>query len=108
MLETIVASVIFLVIFAISLETITRLTSSPRGVEALIEADFRLKECFGEYSSPKYTDGDYERTYDWGNIHIDVSAYMHYRQLRHISLTTVVAGSRKVIKFNHIVAIEDE
>lgn len=108
LLETIVASVLFLLVFAISLETTTRLTASSRDAGILIEVDYRLNECFREYSSIKYFNGEYERTYDWGNIHVDISQYGSYKQLRHISLKACIANSHKVLEFNHIVAVGDE
>lgn len=108
LLETIVASVIFLSVFTISLWTTTLLTSSTCGPGILVEVDYRLKECFRDYSSSYYTNGDYVRSFGWGNIHIDISFYQHYEDLRHIHLKAVIENDRKTISFDHIVKIDDD
>lgn len=108
LLETIVASVIFLSVFTISLWTTTLLTSSTCGPGILIEVDYRLKECFRDYSSAYYTNGDYVRQFGWGNIYIDISSYKNYDELRHIQLKAVIANDHKTVSFDHIVQIDDD
>lgn len=108
LLETIVASVIFLSVFAVSLETMSRMVASPRDTGIMVEVDHRLNECFRKYSSPLYTAGEYEQKYSWGTIYIALSRYKEYDRLRHISLRAVVVDSRRTIGFDHVIMLDDE
>ncbi len=108
LLETIVASVIFLSVFAVSLETMSRMVASPRDTGIMVEVDHRLNECFRKYSSPLYAAGEYEQEYPWGTIHIALSRYKEYDRLRHIYLRAVVEDSRMTIGFDHVIMLDDE
>ncbi len=57
LVETIIASVIFMCVFVISLETVSRLTVREDDNTVLVEADYRIKECLREYGDGRHADG---------------------------------------------------
>ncbi len=101
LVEVIVASVIFLTIFAISLHTITRLAVNPAEGEAFAEADSQILSCFRELADGRHEEGEYTRSYNRGEILITIASYRDYDELQEITISTAV--NRKRIEYKHII-----
>jgi hypothetical protein len=96
-------------VFAISLDTISRLTT--RGGDdnmILVEADYRVKEFFRLYGDGRAAAGEHVREYDWGTITVRISPYGDYRRLQEVAITADVARVSKRIELRHIVEVKDE
>ncbi len=106
LMEVIVASAIFLVVFAISLHTVTRLAVSPREDEDFTEADSRLRSAFRQYADGRHEAGEYTRPWSRGEIVITIAPYRDYDALQEITLSTVV--NRKRIEYKHIIERRDD
>lgn len=108
-IEAIVASVIFLIVFAISLDTVSRiLPGSDSSESVLIEADYRCDMAFAMYSGGEYPPGTYEEGYGWGKVTVVIATYSEdYPGLYRLTISAEpVAGKRK-IEFNHIIHAAD-
>lgn len=74
-LETIVASVIFMIIFGMAMDTLTRiLISNHKDNENLI-IETALSKCQRELEKNRITIGNETFTFDWGEIHVTISQY---------------------------------
>lgn len=103
LIETLIASVIFLCVFMISLDTLSRLTLNKTDTRLLTEADYRIKDCFREYATGKYDCGYYQHTFDWGSIGITVKPYRDYPALRELEITADIKRSGKQIRYRHLI-----
>lgn len=103
LVETIIASVIFMCVFMISLETISRLTVQEDDNTVLVEADYRIKECLREYGDGRHADGQYTREYGWGRIVILIHNYRSYADLQELTIIAEIESISKRLEFKHIV-----
>jgi hypothetical protein len=106
LVEVIVASVVFLTIFAISMHTVTQLSINPREGEDFALADCLMRSCIREFSDGRREEGEYERTYDRVQVTITVAQYRDYEDLQELTVSTVV--NRKRIEYKHIIERENE
>ncbi len=74
LIETVVASVLFLVIFLIAVETVTRVRSVLPD-DTLLQAAVDLEACAREFLEKADEPGTSLRSYDWGEIEATVSPY---------------------------------
>ncbi len=102
LVEAIVAAVIFLCVFAISLETVSRLTVRQDNGMALVEAGQRMEECFREYAGRE--NGAYTKEYEWGEVVVRIGPYREYERLREIVITADTG--QKKMELRHVVEIE--
>lgn len=66
LLEAVVASVVLLIVFAASLETVVRLTAGPSDGIVCAEADYRAACTVSEIRQGAFSEGKTERSYGWG------------------------------------------
>ncbi|MCL2562127.1 MAG: hypothetical protein FWE10_07425 [Rikenellaceae bacterium] len=107
LVETLVASVIFMCVFAISLETLSRLTTRDDDNAVLVEADYRVKELFRLYGDGTHGAGEHKQEYDWGTITVRISPYGEYGRVQEVAITADVMRVSKLLEFRHIVEIAD-
>lgn len=103
LIEAIVASVIFLLVFGISLETISRLSLYHNQDPLFVEVDYRLKSCFEEFSGGSYEYAVYHRKYTWGTITIDIKPYKEYSGIQEITLSAKIKHRLQSIEYRHLV-----
>lgn len=108
MIETIVASMIFLLVFTISLSTVTGLTLREDEGYALIEAERRLADCSGRYCDGTWAQGEYTEEFDWGKITVTITDYGDYGQIRQVILRAALNNGRKKLEYRRLVLIKDE
>ena len=68
LLEAVVASVVLLIVFAASLETVVRLTAGPSDGIVCAEADYRAACTVSEIRQGAFSEGKTERSYGWGTL----------------------------------------
>ena len=66
LLEAVVASVVLLIVFAASLETVVRLTAGPSDGIVCAEADYRAACTASEIRQGAFSEGKTELSYGWG------------------------------------------
>lgn len=108
LVEAIVASVIFLAVFAISLNTVTRLTTGEKDYITMVEVDYAIKSCFREYSGGGHLPGKYNKTYDWGEITIEINPYGNYPELQQLMISADIHNRNKYMEYRHIIHMADE
>lgn len=103
LLETIVAAVLFLAVFAALMELIPRLTV--RDDEALVtaEAEYRAARAFDKYGSGLWPAGEYAERYDWGEVTTRISHYRAVREVQQLTVTARIDGCRKRIVHRQLV-----
>lgn len=103
LLEAIVASVVLLIVFAASFETIVRLTAGPSDGIVCAEADYRAACVSGAIRAGVYGEGTTELTYDWGTLTVRIGPYGPCPALWQATLTVKIAGGRKKMEYRYLV-----
>lgn len=103
LLETIVASVIFMIIFVMAMDTMTRIAVSNQkdGEYLLIESSFN--KCTREIKNKELAVGANTYTFKWGRIDVTVSPYTE--KLFLVEMNAVTDRKREV-SYRYIVADE--
>jgi hypothetical protein len=96
--EVIVASIIFLAVFVISLSTVTGFTLRRDEGYVLLEAQRQLDDCIERYGDGTWPEDTYEETHSWGSITIRIIPYGEFDDIQTVVLTVYLDGSRKSIE----------
>lgn len=107
-IETVVASVLFLLIFFICIESITRINSMSRGEEPLeVEMDFN--NCIKMFTAEKYGEGEYTMTYRWGDITVSVKPYPEHEDISELNFTAGFNNGRSSdIRYRVLIPADNE
>lgn len=103
LLEAIVASVVWLVVFAASLETVVRLSTGPSDGLACAEADYRASRILGEIREGAYGEGTTRLTFGWGSLTIRIEPYDPCPALWCVTLTVEIPGEHKKMEHKHLI-----
>jgi hypothetical protein len=108
LIQAIVAALIFMVIFLISLETVVRITTSQDDAYTLVDADYQISLFFAELSDGKHTYGNYVKYFSGGKLTAEISQYQEYTNLQIVTVTAELNKIKKHITFRHIVESTNE
>lgn len=108
LIETMIASVIFLCVFTISLDTVSRLTLKNNDQSILVEVDYRIKQCRQEFSAKTHRQGSYIREYSWGKIIVNLKPYRNYMDLTELTITADVKNNSKRFKYKYVIEPEHD
>lgn len=103
LLEAVVASVVLLIVFAASLETVVRLTAGPSDGIVCAEADYRAACTASEIRRGAFSEGKTERSYGWGTLTVLIEPYASCPALWQATLTVKIAGGRKRMEYRYLV-----
>ena len=81
LLEAVVASVVLLIVFAASLETVVRLTAGPSDGIVCAEADYRAACTASEIRQGAFSEGTTEHSYGWGTLTVLIEPYASFPAL---------------------------
>jgi hypothetical protein len=96
--EVLVASLIFLLIFAIGLSSITKITLQPKDRCNIIEADFYIRKIVNDCING-HIKQDSSVQCKWGYIKINLEPYKDYQDLQKVEITaTLIKEQRKIIR----------
>jgi len=96
-LEIIIASVLFLILFFLAMEMLVRIAGRQPD-NALLQAEIDRKACVHEFKTGVFEQGEYVREYDWGTITVTVQPYRTLRDIDELHfLIHVSKGNRKLI-----------
>ncbi|MDR2936150.1 MAG: hypothetical protein LBU80_02255 [Rikenellaceae bacterium] len=98
LIETVVASTLFLMIFLIAVETITRVQSVLPD-DTLLRAAVDLQACAREFSERPGELGISLRSYDWGEIEVTVARYPEADGFREVCFDVRIARSRQTLDY---------
>lgn len=103
LLETIVASMIFLLVFTWTLGLLPRLTIDDKDLLHQIEAEFRVEQALERYGSGLWPDGQYSEHYAWGQIIIQTAPYRNCLDFQLVIVRGLIEGIHQPIIFRKIV-----
>ena len=103
LLEAVVASVVLLIVFAASLETVVRLTATPSEGMACVDADYRAACTASEIRQGAFSEGTTERSYGWGTLTVLIEPYASCPALWQATLTVKITGGRKRMEYRYLV-----
>ena len=103
LLEAIVASVVLLIVFAASMETVVRLTATPSEDVACVDADYRAACAASEIRRGTFKEGTTELSYGWGTLTVRIEPYASCPVLWQATLTVRIAGGRKRMEYRYLV-----
>ncbi|MDR1199874.1 MAG: hypothetical protein LBK94_12845 [Prevotellaceae bacterium] len=101
-IQAVIAALIFMVIFLVSLDTVTRITVSQDDAYTLVDADYQISAFFSELSDGKHRNGNYEKYFSGGKLSAEISQYKDYHDLQIIVINAEIYGMKKRIVFRHI------
>lgn len=97
LLEAVVAAAVFLTVFAALLELLPRLTVREDDALLCARAEYLTARAFDRYASAGGPCGTDTLRYDWGCITVRTERYRGFEDLRMLTLTARIDGSRKRI-----------
>lgn len=100
--ECVVASVILMVVFLITLEMLSRLTAAESRRGAVTEVVSALHACYGEFAKGGYPLGKYTRRYDGAVVEVAVETYG--KGIHKLTLTASPSGGGSAVKFFYLIA----
>jgi GTP-binding protein EngB required for normal cell division len=107
-IQAIIAALIFMVVFLISLDTIVRITTSNDDAYLLVDANYQISSFFAELSDGKHQNGSYTKYFPEGKLSAEISQYKHYNDLQMIVIKAEIDKIKKHIIFRHIAEIKNE
>jgi hypothetical protein len=105
LVEMIVASILFLVIFLLAIDTVTRVGTLRRD-DALLAVEMDLKACIQEFSTAGTPLGAYRREYGWGGIDVAVKPYREMADIRELELICRIDRHR-TLQFRRLIPAND-
>ena len=106
LVQTMVASLIVLLVFTISLETLSRINTSRNNVELLLDVDYQLSHYVDRFVAGEYELDYYKFEKEWGEIEVRSNPYKGYNNLREVSFKVRVIPVNRVILRKMIVKDE--
>lgn len=103
LLETIVAAVLFLTVFAAVMELLPYLTVRNDDALLVAEADYCVGRAFDKYATGLWPCGEYVETYDWGMITVRIEHYRDFVDLQVVIVLARIDGSRKRITLKQLI-----
>lgn len=103
LLEAVVASVVLLIVFAASLETVVRLTTAPSEGMACVDADYRAACVASEIRRGAFEEGTTDLSYGWGTLTVRIEPYAPCPTLWQATLTVRIANGRKKMEYRYLV-----
>ena len=103
LLETIVASVIFMIIFTMALDTMTRIMTFDQKDDEYLLIESSFSKCEHEIKNKKIVIGDENYIFEWGNISVTITHYNEHLYLIDMSAETT---GRKNVSYKYILANE--
>lgn len=92
LLEALVASVILLIVFTVSLATVARLTTTSANDMIYAEVHYRILSAVHDVQKGEWKNGGFEQTYDWGSIKVHIEPYLFCPLLRQLTVTAIIPG----------------
>ena len=102
LLEAVVASILFMTVFTLSLETIGRITLHGEDHHTLIAMDNALQNARKEYTQQPHENISLTRDFPWGTLDITLSSYQESPDLQLLRLKAENRHSHQVIQWRQI------
>lgn len=103
LIEVMVASVIFLAIFMISLHTVVSLSGRQNDDSVYIVADMAIKKTYAEYVVGNIDMPEYKKEYSWGNITGRLDLYGDYYGIEELTLIARLSPGGREIVYKYLI-----
>lgn len=101
-IEVVVASVIFMLIFCISLEMLTKMNQDSKSAEAL-QIIMDCNEYVQQVKISNHGRGDYIKNFNWGEIHVKVQPYKNYNLLQEMCFTGKMKDGKRLFEYRFLI-----
>lgn len=108
LLESIVASIVFLIIFMLALDVLPRLSLQENHNIFMIKMESDIENIISKYGSGMYPTGHYIEPCIYGNIEISVLSYRDSNVLQVITIVVRLPRNNKQIEIRQIVETQCE
>lgn len=108
LIQTIVAALIFMLAFLISLDTVVRITTSNHDAYMLVDANYQISSFFNELADGKHPNGKYTKEFTSGKLYAEISQFGSYNNIQLIVITAEMEKINKQIIFRHLVELANE
>lgn len=103
LIEVIVASVIFLAVFMISLHTVVSLVGRQNDDAIYIVADMAIKSTYAEYVLGNINMPEYKKEYSWGDITGRLNLYGDYSGIEELTLIARLSPGGREIVYKYLI-----
>lgn len=100
-LECVVAAILLLICFGITMETLTRITLQGNDPGEYLTVELAIKQTFREYECGTFANGKYHREYAWGAIAVVLSDYS--AGIQRLTLTAFPMKGIKAVKYDYLI-----
>ncbi|MCD8185038.1 MAG: hypothetical protein LUD68_00825 [Rikenellaceae bacterium] len=98
LMEVIVASILFLLVFLLSMELLVRIGfTQPEDQRLRTETD--RQSCLQEFRNGNFPAGEYRRSYCWGEITVRIELYRNLQSVQQIEFVTRVEKENRKMYF---------
>lgn len=101
LMEVIVASLIMLIVFALSMDVMSKLFISMNSDALSIEIENEMNQQISYYSKGSQSIGTYEHIYKWGYISVTINEYD--KSLLLLTVTAKSTASKQSIFYNTLI-----
>lgn len=106
LVETLVAAVIFLSVFSVSVEMLARITVSEESAADIVVAELQMRRVFNRYAdAPAGT--SHTQAFAWGDIAVSVERYGVSQRLNVVDITARLGCGGRVLRYRRIVEYEE-
>lgn len=102
-LETIVASVIFMFVFVVSVDVVSRIVTKNDNYAEVIDMEHRMELCRKEFTASDHECGKYVRESRNGVITVTLGKYKDYDRLLELDIVGEMKSTGKRIVHSHII-----
>ena len=99
--EVVVASVIFMLMFCFSLEVLTKMNQNRKSTE-MLQVIMDRNEFVQQVSAGNLGYGNYMKSFDWGEIHVKIQPHMKHKYLRDIHFTGKMKSGKKLFEYRFL------
>lgn len=99
--EVVVASVIFMLMFCLSLEVLTKMNQNGKSTE-MLQVIMDRNEFVQQVSAGNLGYGNYMKSFDWGEIHVKIQPHMKHKYLRDIHFTGKMKSGKKLLEYRFL------
>ncbi|WP_129617229.1 hypothetical protein [Bacteroides cellulosilyticus] len=99
--EVVVASVIFMLMFCLSLEVLTKMNQNGKSTE-MLQVIMDRNEFVQQVSAGNLGYGNYMKSFDWGEIHVKIQPHMKHKYLRDIHFTGKMKSGKKLFEYRFL------
>lgn len=99
--EVVVASVIFMLMFCLFLEVLTKMNQNGKSTE-MLQVIMDRNEFVQQVSAGNLGYGNYMKSFDWGEIHVKIQPHMKHKYLRDIHFTGKMKSGKKLFEYRFL------